>query len=549
MHDGIVRTLTDVRHIPDMTKNLISFSTLEGNGYKYSGGDRVLKVSKGSLIDLKSANLYRLRSTTITSDVAVISNSLSNFDATNFWHMRLGHMSEFGLQVLSKRGLLDGHSIRKLKFCEHCVFGKHKRVKFNTSTHISKGILDYVWPYFLKDKSEAFSAFKQWMVIIENQTERKVKILRTDNGMEFCSNKFKEYCKSHGIVRHYTIPHIPQQNGVAKCMNRTNHLQSSLHRFWAKAASTPCYLNNCSPSKKTPIEVWSGSLTDYSQLRVFCCTAYAHVDNGKFEPRAIKCIFLGYQYGVKEKIEGNAEPFDYSEAITSVECNNWVTTMQTKMESLEKKGISPSEPARYKVRLVAKGYSQIPSTDFNDVFSPVVKHSSIRMLLSLVAMHDYELEQLDVKTAFLHGELEENIYMDQPEGFVIPGKENLVCKLKKSLYGLKQSPRQWYKRFDSFMLCNGFKRSDCDSCVYLKTVNGSTIYLLLYVDDMLIAAKEKSEIDKLKVQFNEEFEMKDLAATKKFLSSDGLEVDDENLHGLRQKPSNGLEAMLGVGRP
>jgi ATP-binding cassette subfamily B (MDR/TAP) protein 1 len=100
---------------------------------------------------------------------------------------------------------------------------------------------------------------------------------------------------------------------------------------------------------------------------------------------------------------------------------------------------------RYKARLVAKGYSQIPSIDFNDVFSPVVKHSSIRTLLSIVAMHDYELEQLDVKTGFLHGELEEVIYMDQPEGFVVPGKENLIYRLKKSLYGLKQSPTQWYK--------------------------------------------------------------------------------------------------------
>jgi hypothetical protein len=136
-------------------------------------------------------------------------------------------------------------------------------------------------------------------------------------------------------------------------------------------------------------------------------------------------------------------------------------------------------------------------------------------------MHDYELEQLDVKTAFLHGELEEDIYMDQPEGFVISGKENLVCRLKKSLYGLKQSPRQWYKRFDSFMISQGFKRSNYDSCVYLKTIKGSTIYLLLYVDDMLIAAKDKKEIEKLKAQLNNEFEMKDLGAAKKIL---GMEI-------------------------
>ena len=107
MHDGIVRTLTDVRHIPNMRKNLISLSTLDGKGYKYSGGDGVLKVSKGSLIvmkgDLKSVKLHRLHGTTITGDAAVISISLSSSDATNLWHMRLGHMSELGLVVLTKR--------------------------------------------------------------------------------------------------------------------------------------------------------------------------------------------------------------------------------------------------------------------------------------------------------------------------------------------------------------------------------------------------------------------------------------------------------------
>ena len=130
-------------------------------------------------------------------------------------------------------------------------------------------------------------------------------------------------------------------------------------------------------------------------------------------------------------------------------------------------------------------------------------------------MRDFELEQLDVKTAFLHGELEEDIYMDQLEGFVVPEKENLVYRLKKSLYGLKQSPRQWYKRFDSFMFSHGFKWSDYNSRVYLNTVNGSAIYLLLYVDDMLIATKNKSEIAKLKAQLNKEFEMKNLGAAKK----------------------------------
>ena len=213
---------------------------------------------------------------------------------------------------------------------------------FKTSTHTSKYILDYVnsdlwgpsrkpslggarymltiiddysrkiWPYFLKDKSEVFSTFKEWKVMIEDQTEKKVKMLRTNNGKEFYSKKFNAYCKSEGIVRHYTVPYTPQQNGVAERMNRTIISKvrcmlsnAGLHRrFWAEAASTACDLINRSPNitidKKTPIEEWSGSPADYSQLRVFGCTAYAHFDNGKLDPRVIKCVFFGYKFGVKD---------------------------------------------------------------------------------------------------------------------------------------------------------------------------------------------------------------------------------------------------------
>ncbi|KAG8503539.1 hypothetical protein CXB51_001508 [Gossypium anomalum] len=114
----------------------------------------------------------------------------------------------------------------------------------------------------------------------------------------------------------------------------------------------------------------------------------------------------------------------------------------------KKKGTPGVEELIYKVRLVVKGYSQIISVNFADVFSPVVKHSSIRALLSIVVMHDLELEQLDVKTIFLNVELDEDIYMQQLDGFTATEKEDYVCLLKKPLYGLKQSPRQWYKRFN-----------------------------------------------------------------------------------------------------
>ena len=118
-----------------------------------------------------------------------------------------------------------------------------------------------------------------------------------------------------------------------------------------------------------------------------------------------------------------------------------------------------------------------------------MKHSSIYVLLALVALFDLELQQLDVKTVLLHSDLEETIYMDQPKGFIIEGKEDHVFQLKKFVYCLKQSPRQWYKRYDAFMTTHWFSRNAFDSCVYHKKMIGnSMIYLLLYDDDMLIVA-------------------------------------------------------------
>ncbi|KAM2012453.1 hypothetical protein ACFX1T_024318 [Malus domestica] len=193
------------------------------------------------------------------------------------------------------------------------------------------------------------------------------------------------------------------------------------------------------------------------------------------------------------------------------------------MESLGKDNV------RFKARLVAKGYAQKEGIDYNEVFSPVVKHSSIRILLALVVQFDLELAQLDVKTAFLHGDLEEEIYMYQPEGFKVAGKENWVCKLKKSLYGLKQSPRQWYKGFDGFMIGQKYTRSHYDHCVYFRKLqDGTFIYLLLYVDDMLIACKSKVEIERLKTQLSNEFEMKDLGEARKIL---GMEIERDRAKG------------------
>lgn len=143
--------------------------------------------------------------------------------------------------------------------------------------------------------------------------------------------------------------------------------------------------------------------------------------------------------------------------------------------------------------------------------------TTIQVVLGSVAIWDLELEQLDVKTAFLHGNINEELYMEQPEGFVQKGKEHLYCQLKQILYGLKQAPRQWYIKFDQFMAKHNFTRCKSDPCVYYKKLSsGEFVILLLYVDDMLVGGTSQI-IQKLKQQLAARFSMKDLGVAKKIL--------------------------------
>ena len=155
---------------------------------------------------------------------------------------------------------------------------------------------------------------------------------------------------------------------------------------------------------------------------------------------------------------------------------------------------SESKP-KYKARLVAKGFKQQQGIDFEKIFSPVVKMTTLQCVLESIARIDLELFQMDVKTTFLHGNLCEENYMQQPEGFQRAKQENLVCKLKKSLYGLKQAPREWYHKFHSFMLLQDYRFSDIDHCLYAKHAkDANLLILILNVNDMLNA---KSNIDEI----------------------------------------------------
>ncbi len=165
---------------------------------------------------------------------------------------------------------------------------------------------------------------------------------------------------------------------------------------------------------------------------------------------------------------------------------------------------------RHKAKLVAKGYSQVEGVDFNETFAPVAKFTTIRCMLAIGSAMDLEIHQMDVKTAFLNGELKEDIYMDQLQGFVQDGKEDLVCKLKKSLYGLKQSPRAWYQRINMFFTHECFSRSQADHSLYVKQTAEYLLIVIIYVDDPIILSSNVNILKWLKSRLEDEFEMSDL---------------------------------------
>ena len=164
----------------------------------------------------------------------------------------------------------------------------------------------------------------------------------------------------------------------------------------------------------------------------------------------------------------------------------------------------------FKVRPVAKGFKQTHGIDYDETFLPVTILKSIRILLAIVAYYDYEIWQMDVKTAFLNGNLIENVYMTQPEGFVHSENSGKVCKLQRSIYGLKQVSRSWNLYFDEAVKEFGFIKNEDEPCVYKKVSGSAIVFLVLYVDDILLIENDIPTLKNIKSWLGNYFSIKDL---------------------------------------
>ena len=171
---------------------------------------------------------------------------------------------------------------------------------------------------------------------------------------------------------------------------------------------------------------------------------------------------------------------------------------------------------KFKAKFVARGFTQKECIDYDETFASVAKYTTIRTIISLAAVFGWKLHQMDVKTAFLKGKIDEEVYIEQPEGFVTHGDKSHVCKLKKALYGLKQAPRVWYVRMDGYLHSLGFSKSTADSNLYFKVVHNHILILALYVDDLFLKGEEQL-IAQCKRELTSEFEMKDFGLMHYFL--------------------------------
>ena len=172
---------------------------------------------------------------------------------------------------------------------------------------------------------------------------------------------------------------------------------------------------------------------------------------------------------------------------------------------------------KYKGRLCACGYSQIHGLDYHDVYSPVIRAEAVKLLLAIAASQDMEVHQMDVVGAFLNGDQEETIYMQQPPGYINPDFPDWVCQLHRNLYGLKQAPRVWHKVIKAFLIDQGFTACPVDPCLFMKNTAGKPIIIGLYVDDLLICSNSPGDLASLKKSLHDQFKMTDEGEVTNFL--------------------------------
>ncbi|KAL0322288.1 UNVERIFIED_CONTAM: Retrovirus-related Pol polyprotein from transposon TNT 1-94 [Sesamum calycinum] len=517
MTSGKELTLIDVLHVPDIQKNLVSGSLLVKSGFRLVFESNKFVLTKNSHFIGKGyveKGLFKMNVMTVMPKMAKVPFYSVERKTSP---LELIHSDICDLKFVQTRG---GKKYF-ITFIDDCT--------------------RYCYVYLLRSKDEALEAFKLYKNEVENQLSKTIKAIRSDRGGEYGA-PFEEFCSEFGIIHQTTAPYSPQSNGIAERKNRTLKemmnamlINSGLpQNLWGEAILSANHILN-KYHKKIKMRLLmnfgkdrkeeESSKKELVKLQMVIIKEMKNLDAAR-GLKELKLLAGFFTYLLEN------EPRTINEALSSPEAPFWKEAINNEIESIMQNHTwelvdlpSGSKPLGCKWILKRK-YKADGSID--------------NIKQAVAALYDLEIHQMDVKTAFLNGELDEEIYMEQPEGFVVPGQEKKVCRLVKSLYGLKQAPKQWHEKFDRTMLSNGFKINECDKCVYVKSTQHSFIIVCLYVDDMLIMGSNRDIILTTKKMLTKHFDMKDMGLADVIL---GIKISKTS-DGLALSQSHYVETIL-----
>lgn len=734
-------TLTDVLYVPQLASNLISVSCATQNPdirFNFVHGECQIFHQNTLLTTARTHDSLLVLQT--QSAYAGVSKSIPALT----WHKRLGHLNH---DYMNKRWMKTIVGPTEEFSCEGCLKNKStrsisripmtkakrplERIHSDLAgpiTPTSLGGSNYVitftddysrfsWVLPCDKKSKFLEIFKVFKRTVETELQHKIAFLHCDNGGEYTSNDLRQFAQQEGMQIQYTVPHTPEQNGVAERLNRTlfnttrcflNDSPRLIKPLWADLVRTACYIKNRIPTSahddnKSPFEVLFQRQPEIHHLRIIGSLCYQHkTGKGKLEERSTEGLLVGYEgtnifrifdpntqivtrardvticeetptnvtshhetkndpdlvyadlntnspaprpsqnvaqnepspsnsagvlspldqkyltipghfrlsnqyFSPDSTIDELADPrYDHQQAHARAfvtrclvaadtctkfipenleqamkcdESQQWGESMRHEMKSVLENSTwkivpSPQDGSkviqgrwvyqtktdslgnliRYKSRWVVKGFQQEEGSNFMDTFACVVKPMTYKILFSIAASLDLDIEQMDVKTAFLNSPISEDVYVEQPHGFEITSlaeantlateilnstsksksdlnfprkyrtKTSLVCKLNRALYGLKQASRAWYLTLKTFLQQCGLEPLKCDYAVFIN--HDRTLLVAVYVDDLLLFGKVKIQIQHLKIQLQERFQMTDLGPAHMYL---GMQISRDRV--------------------
>ncbi|CAI7908550.1 unnamed protein product, partial [Closterium sp. NIES-54] len=574
-------------------------------------------------------------------------------------HRHFGHVALPQLQQLFKEERVKGLRIKgdPVELVHVDLVGPMK-VKGDGGALYSMTMVDdytrLTWSFPLAKKSDAARVIiEEWLPMVERESGKRVKAIRSDRGGEFLGAEFRSWLKRHDIKQQLTTAYTPQSNGVAERANRTIIeggrtilVDSGLPlRFWPLAIRHATVIKNrllthVGGQHWVPMEKWSGKKSLVDMLCVFGCMGLVHVPKekrDKLQAAAVWAVHLARGgtsaergdteedvqqptpspklpprrtiLGKRDAVRGGAkegaakerpkraahprdffkyerlgvpkallvqeeeyeeekgaegemeqiccfgvnlphEPASMEEALVGDDREAWLASREDEFQShmenetwtltnlslgrkaldcmwvLRVKTDAEGRLERRKTRLVIKGFQQRERIDFQEVFAPVAKAPTLRLLLAAAAICGWKVEQMDVKTAFVSGVVDEEIYMKQPEGY--DDGSGRVCRLNKAIYGLKQSPRCWYARLVEALEALGFKVSGCDESLFMTEGEEEKVFLLVYDDDILLSSPSLERIKEVQGKLKETFQCKALGPVGYYL---GLHVERDEVKG------------------